>query len=210
MSRKNKKTNYRTIKVTEELWLSFDDPDVDLFEKFWPWINSIQWQLYAAGCCRQIENLMRDERSRNVIFALEQHANQRLTTEQLRAVSESAHAAADEVYVIGVEATDNQFADYQAAATAARACEVVYFPYVAESSVNTKHEEQSFPRIRARIAASVTYSAVEAAIAAARHAADPSESRRTIWNEVGARERLAHCDRLRDIVGNPFPGLTNS
>ena len=204
MSRKKRKTNYRTVELTEELWRSFDEPDIDLFEKFSPWIDSRQWQLYAVGCCRQIENLMRDERSRNVISALERHANQQLTTDQLRTVSEAAHAAADEVYVIGIEATDSQFADYQVARTAACACKVVYFEQVAESSLYTQHAEKDFPRVRARIAAAATYAAVEAAIAAARHAADPSESR-SCDLERGRCER--EINSLQPTKGNRWKSI---
>ena len=204
MSRKKRKTNYRSIELTESLWLSFNNPDVDLYEKFWPWVSASQWQLYTAGCCRRIERLMGDERSRRIGHALEEHAAGKLTTELLYLAVLEARQAYSEVYVAGANATDSENTACQAARTAVRAAEVVYFDAPSDAAWKTPHSKQDFPRVRARIAASATYSAVEAAIAAARDAAGPEQNRREIWRDVGKRERQLHCDRLREIVGNPF------
>lgn len=204
MSRKKRKVNYRSIEVTEDLWCSFTAPDIDLYEKFWRWVTGRHWQLYTAGCCRRVEHLVKDERSLRISQALEEHANGMLTTEILYLAVLDARQASSEAYVAGASATDLEYTLCQTAATAARAAEVVYFDATSDNAWATPYPKQDFPRIRARIAASVTHSGIEAAIAAARHAAGPDKNRREIWRDIGNREGQFHCDRLREIVGNPF------
>lgn len=52
------------------------------------------WRRYAVWCARQVQHLMRDERSRKALDVAERHANGAATDEELAAAWDAAWAAA--------------------------------------------------------------------------------------------------------------------
>jgi hypothetical protein len=52
------------------------------------------WRRYAVWCARQVQHLMRDERSRKALDVAERHTNSAATDEELVAARDAARAAA--------------------------------------------------------------------------------------------------------------------
>lgn len=55
-----------------------------------------EWRLYAVWCARQVQDLMKDERSIAALDVAERHANGQATDEELHAAWNAALDAADE------------------------------------------------------------------------------------------------------------------
>ena len=53
-----------------------------------------EWRLYAVWCARQVEHLMKDQRSRDALNIAERHANGRATDKELSSAREAARDAA--------------------------------------------------------------------------------------------------------------------
>jgi hypothetical protein len=51
------------------------------------------WRLFAVWCARQVEHLMKDERSRAALHAAEQHVNEEVSDEELEAAWNAAGSA---------------------------------------------------------------------------------------------------------------------
>jgi hypothetical protein len=51
------------------------------------------WRLFAVWCARQVEHLMKDERSRAALYAAEQHVNEEVSDEELEAAWNAAGSA---------------------------------------------------------------------------------------------------------------------
>ena len=78
-----------------------------------------EWRSFAVWCARQVEHLMKDERSRAALNVAEQYANGQATEEELAAAWDAARAAARAAAWAAAEAAED--AAWEAAGDAARA-----------------------------------------------------------------------------------------
>ena len=78
---------------TEDDWLSCADPDrmlrgIDiLVEQTGVSISERKWTLFMVACLRRIQTLFRDERSRQLVEAIERHADGLMSREQVDQVA---------------------------------------------------------------------------------------------------------------------------
>ncbi|TXH53450.1 MAG: hypothetical protein E6Q97_13235 [Desulfurellales bacterium] len=76
-----------------------DHPTIPPDDKLWvvcreDLIEAKTLRLFAVWCCRQVEHLLTDERSKNAIVVAENFANGNATAEELAAATAAARAAA--------------------------------------------------------------------------------------------------------------------
>lgn len=89
---RGKETAVRTGLVTEADWRTYVDPA--------PFLHFLrdkgsdrQWRLFAVACCRRIDNLITDERSRRAVEVAARYANGTATEEELEAARTAAQEA---------------------------------------------------------------------------------------------------------------------
>jgi hypothetical protein len=86
--------------MTEEEWVAVvaADTDTGAMQAYLSGKGSArQMRLFACACCRRIEPLMIDPRSRQAVVVLERWADGAATIEELKAVWHEAHKAAVEI-----------------------------------------------------------------------------------------------------------------
>lgn len=212
--------------MTETEWLNSADPHAMLAivadkkpGPIWSWLSwlgirgkqfpSRKSLLFAVACCRRIENLLADERSRYALAIAEKHADGQASRRERRLAKAAAAAAAFDANgpQIGVGGW--------LAAAQARAADAVAHVFDDEDPANcaaasvreairarTKGDFQSGQPPSKDSTWIVTSFCSSPARADEPVPAVPPEQ--TAWNDAGKTQ----CEYIRDLFGNPFQQAT--
>jgi len=150
--------------ISDALWACRAEPQ-----------HAKEWRLFAVWCARQVEHLMRDERSKVALVVAERYANGAASDKELVAAWAAAEAAAE------AAAWDERVAarDARVAARDARAA--------------------------ARAAAWDAWAAARDAAWDAAWDAAGDAARDAAWAAAWAAARGAQCEKFLDVVGREEP-----
>lgn len=167
--------------MTEVEWLAYADP-TPMLEFLRGQVSERKLRLFAVGCCRRIGNKMQDGRSLTAVDVAEQFADGLVTSADRHAAFENARAAVNELgiwYLTAVEKTALATAEQASRAAAealANAAEAAWVAVAANDSDPFFDFDLDGPSHVARMARAAS---------------------------LRPLEPVAHCNLLRDIVGNP-------
>ena len=108
--------------LDDALWCCRSAPEYDM-----------EWRSFALQCCRQIEHLMTDQRSKDCLDVVEKFLGGKATEEELNAASYAAWAAAwDAARAASWDAASDaaSYAARAAARNAARAAQLIIFKQI--------------------------------------------------------------------------------
>ena len=145
--------------------------------------------LAKAYCAKQVEHLMKDQRSKDAIQACFDYVNGKITKEELAAAdaaayaayadysdsSDAAYAAYDAAYVAydaAYAAYDAAYADYNAAYAAAAAAAAAYAAYAAAAAADADAADAADADAAAAAAAAAAYAAADAKTTSLKKSAD--------------------------------------
>jgi hypothetical protein len=199
-------TAVRTGLVTEADWQSCGDPK-PLLQFLRGKGSSRKWRLFAVACCRRIDHLITDERSRWAVEVAARYAEEAATEEELAAARSAAQQAQDEAkqaeYHAEAEANFCMTPMYAAAccrlhaASAARST-VCRDPRVTDAEPGNFEAEYWQPSNSHAVAAVEYYA--EAHLGGEQGDASREEARRAA-EAAGAAELRGQCELLRDLFG---------
>ena len=175
--------------MTEAEWLACEDPDamlpfldshfvqvegLEVDEDPAAWPVGRRLRLFAVGCCRHIERMLTDQRSRDGLDVMERYVDRLVTKEQLRdAVGAAAKVTWDYEGV-----SDGRFQ----AATAA---------YLALDDIQDEFTDTAEAAMNVRDAVTVAIS-------------ERTRGYNKLREEANIAEERYQANLLRDIAGNPF------
>jgi hypothetical protein len=147
-------------------------------------VSDATYRFFLVGCCRRVERLLRDLRSRDAIEVGESFARGIASSDRLTAVREAAEQAARE------------------AEAAARAAEARVFNAVdAEVYRGLSAAADASRAATGVVAPRASAVALAGASAAADAAATDTEG---LWEAGREQEQAAQCEWLRELVGWPI------
>ena len=201
-----RETAVRTGLVTAADWQACGDPE-PLLHYLKDKGDVRQWRLFAVACCRRIDPLITDERSRRAVDVAARHVEGAASDDELEAARTAAQQALDEAGQAEYDAeAEAGFCTTPAyAAVACRMCgaaaarqAVCRDPRVTDAPFVTYEAEFWTP------AWSWAASAVEDAVYASFGAVQGDDRWPAAWqaaNAALAAEHRAQCDLLRDLFG---------
>jgi hypothetical protein len=201
-----RETAVRTGLLTENDWHNCVDPG--------PLLHILQsrgsirrWRLFAVACCRRIDRLILDERSRRAVEVAARHADGAATEAEMESARAAAQAAQNEAKA--AEYTAEAEENFGSTPRYAAVCCRLYAAKAARSAIcrdprQTDAEEGTYEAnywsSSHEMAAATVGEDVHANCACAQD--DPRwVEARAVVESARAAERQAHCDLLRDLFG---------
>jgi hypothetical protein len=193
--------------LTEADWRACGDPEPLLH--FLRDKGSVRkWRLFAVACCRRIDRLIGDERSRRAVEVAARHADGLASDEELAAARTAAQQAEDEADRAEYDAEAE--ADFQQTPTHAAASRRLYAAAAAREAVRIDPrisddgqedaEDRAWQPACDRVASAVQEDVF--AGCGCKHGDDRWDEARQAAHAAWAAERRAHCDILRDLFGD--------
>jgi hypothetical protein len=196
----------RTGLMTEADWYACHDPE-PLLDFLHDRGSNRQWRLFAVACCRRIDHLITDARSRRAVEVAARYADGDATVEELTAARAAAQDAQKEAWNAEYEA--EAAADFRYTLEYAGTCCRHYAAAAARSAVcrdprRTDGEpgsyEADFWSPSDQLAASAV--GANAYVTLSREwGAERDEEARRAEEAAEDGERRAQCDLLRDVFG---------
>jgi hypothetical protein len=165
--------------MTEAEWLTCTNPD-KILDHLHGQVSERKLRLFACACCRRIQDLLADERSRHAVEVAQRYADGNATVNELYRALKGTEA---------IRKTKNQAAEQAARHT----CFFVPDPSQPEQA------GYAFPGEEAE----VVVRGVARSCAEAIHDINTAKAKRDAW-VAWYTEGKPHVDLLREIVGNPF------
>lgn len=203
---REQETAVQTGLLTEVDWQNCADPR-PLLHFLRDKGSTRQWRLFAVACCRRIDHLITDERSRRAIAVAARYADNAASDEELATARAAAQEAQDEAK--RVEYIAEAEANFCLTPAYAATCRSLYAASAARSTVcqdprRTDAEPGSYDAefwrpTHLNVAAAVND---DVFVQRGSHQGDDRWEETThLANAAEEAERKSHCDLLRDVFG---------